>query len=186
MRYASIEELLEALYATISGPAGPRRWTRERELFHPLARLMRTGVDADGRRWIRIMSVTEYIADVAPFLAGRDFYEVEVAREIDRFGNIAQVRSVYQAYTTPPDNLTAPDAPGATQVPVLPQAKKGPGLRRSAPCPERRGVNLLQCYHDGERWWVLSVLWDNERDGVAIPETWRAPAPERDRTERSG
>lgn len=146
--YHSIEALLDTLYEVISGPAGPRRWTKERELFHPLARLMRTGTDADGRPWIKIMSLTEYIADVSPFLAGRDFYEIEIAREIDRFGNVAQVRSVYEAHTTPPDS-------------------------RESGTPERRGVNFLQLYHDGKRWWVLSILWDNERDGVQVPEDWQ-------------
>ena len=148
-RYATIDALLTDFYATISGPAGARRWSRERELFHPLARLMRTGVDQDGRPRIKIMSVSDYIADVTPFLAAQDFYEVEVGREVTRFGNIAQVRSVYEARTA----LAEPDSPAAL---------------------DRRGVNLIQLFHDGSRWWVLSVLWDNERDGVPVPDEWRS------------
>ena len=37
----------------------------------------------------------------------------------------------------------------------------------------RRGVNSIQLFHDGARWWIVSVLWDNERDGVAVPADWR-------------
>ncbi|HET9768390.1 MAG TPA: hypothetical protein VFS60_16180 [Thermoanaerobaculia bacterium] len=136
--------LIDEFYATISGPAGPRDWARERELFHPQARLMRTGVDEAGRPWIRVMSVDDYIEDTTPFFAANDFHEIEVARRVDRFGNWAHVRSVYEARRSPGD-------------------------------PEllKRGVNSIQLFHDGERWRVVSVLWDNERAGLEVPAEWR-------------
>lgn len=139
-----IDVLIRDFYGTISGPAGPRDWTRESAIFHPAARLIRTGVDAQGRPWMKVMTVDDYVADTSPFFAANDFYEVEVGRRIDRFGNVAHVRSVYEA-------RSSPDAPD-----VL-----------------RRGVNSIQLFHDGTRWWVVSVLWDNERDGVAVPADWR-------------
>lgn len=146
--FSSIEAVLTELYAAISGPAGPRDLERELRLYHPGGRLMRTGVDDDGRPWIRVMSPEEYHADTAAFFASADFYEIEVARKVERFGNIAWVRSVYEARRHPDD-------------------------------PEilKRGVNSLQLYHDGERWWVLSVLWDNEREGVTLPAEWLRPDP---------
>ena len=97
MHDEQLEALMAEFYATISGPAGPRDWLRERAIFHPQARLMRTGVDGEGRPWIRVMSVDDYIADTTPFFASQDFYEIEVARRVDRFGNVAQARSVYEA-----------------------------------------------------------------------------------------
>jgi hypothetical protein len=139
-----LDALLAAFYDTISGPAGPRDWARERDIFHPSARLMRTGVDETGHPWIRVMTVEDYIADTTPFFAAGDFYELEVARRVDRFGNVAQARSVYEA-------RRHPDAPELL----------------------KRGVNLIQLYHDGARWWVVSVLWDNERAGVAVSREWR-------------
>ena len=136
--------LIDELYAIISGPAGPRDWSRERVILHPQARLMRTGADEGGRPWIRVMSLDEYIADTAPFFAAGDFHEIEVARRVDRFGNWAHVRSVYEARRSPGD-------------------------------PEllKRGVNSIQLFHDGESWRVVSVLWDNEREGVEVPSDWR-------------
>lgn len=136
--------LIDEFYAIISGPAGPRDWSRERAILHPQARLMRTGADESGRPWIKVMSLDEYIADTAPFFAAGDFHEIEVARRVDRFGNWAHVRSVYEARRAPDD-------------------------------PEllKRGVNSIQLFHDGERWRVVSVLWDNERDGVQVPSDWR-------------
>lgn len=139
-----LASLIDEFYATISGPAGPRDWSRERELFHAQARLMRTGVDEAGRPWIRVMSVDDYIEDTTPFFAADDFHEIEVARRVDRFGNWAHVRSVYEARRSPGD-------------------------------PEllKRGVNSIQLFHDGERWRVVSVLWDNERAGLEVPMEWR-------------
>jgi hypothetical protein len=32
-----------------------------------------------------------------------------------------------------------------------------------------RGVAFFQLYHDGIRWWILSVVWDQERPGHSIP-----------------
>lgn len=144
MHDRQLDALIDDFYATISGPAGPRDWSRERELFHPEARLMRTGVDEAGRPWIRVMSVDDYVEDTTPFFAANDFHEIEVARRIDRFGNWAHVRSVYEARRSPGD-------------------------------PEllKRGVNSIQLFHDGERWRVVSVLWDNERPGLEVPSEWR-------------
>ncbi len=35
--------------------------------------------------------------------------------------------------------------------------------------PLGRGINSIQLWSDGRRWWVMSVLWDDERPGNAIP-----------------
>jgi len=32
-----------------------------------------------------------------------------------------------------------------------------------------RGVAVFQLYHDGNRWWIQSVVWDQERPGNALP-----------------
>ncbi|MEZ5996659.1 MAG: nuclear transport factor 2 family protein [Hyphomonadaceae bacterium] len=136
----NIGSVIERMYAIISGPAGPRDWAAQKQIFHPEARQMRTGVDERGAPWIKIMSVEDYAENTAPFFAVTDFYEVETARRIDVLGNIAHVWSVYEARNAPGD---------AT--------------------PERRGVNSIQLYRgeDG-RWRIISMIWDNERDGVKI------------------
>jgi hypothetical protein len=33
-----------------------------------------------------------------------------------------------------------------------------------------RGVNIFQLYFDGKRWWILSMVWDEERPGNPIPK----------------
>lgn len=136
-----VGSVVDAMYAMISGPAGPRDWTRQREIFHPEARQMRTGVDADGRPWIKIMNLDEYREDTAPFFAANDFYEIETSRRIDVFGNMAHVWSAYEARTALGDEM-----------------------------PERRGINSIQLYRDETgRWQIISMIWDNEREGLKLP-----------------
>ena len=39
--------------------------------------------------------------------------------------------------------------------------------------PFARGINSIQLYHDGARWWVVNVFWDSERADNAIPSEYR-------------
>ncbi len=133
--------VINAMYAMISGPAGDRDWTMHCELFLPGARQARTGIDAKGKPWVKIMSLDEYRNNTTPFFADNAFYEVEISRRLDVFGNMAHAWSVYEARTSPDDEV-----------------------------PERRGVNSIQLFRDGEgRWRIYSMIWDNEREGLAVP-----------------
>ncbi|MBI3678268.1 MAG: hypothetical protein HY243_16785 [Proteobacteria bacterium] len=115
----AIGAVIEAMYAMISGTKGARDWSLQSKIFHPSARQMRTGVDSDGKSWIKIMSLSDYEADVTPWFMQTDFYEVEIARKVQIFGNIAQAWSAYEA-------RHAPDG-----------------------APERRGINSIQLYRGG-------------------------------------
>jgi hypothetical protein len=137
---AGIGAIVDEMYAMISGPRGPRDWSRQANCFHPEARQIRTWIDADGRPACRIMSLDDYARDTTPFFADNDFYEVETARRIDLFGNIAHVWSAYEARTSLDDE------------------------------PERRGINSIQLFRDPDLGWrIVAMLWDNEREGVELP-----------------
>ncbi|MFN3584350.1 hypothetical protein [Phenylobacterium sp.] len=136
---AAIGAVIDEMYAMISGPAGPRDWSRQAAAFHPESRQMRTGVDEAGRAWIKIMSQEAYAEDVAPFFMANPFFEVEIARRIDVLGNMAHAWSLYEARRAPDDAV-----------------------------PERRGINSIQLYRDPDLGWrIVSMIWDNERPGVA-------------------
>ena len=32
-----------------------------------------------------------------------------------------------------------------------------------------RGVNIFSLYFDGKRWWIQTMLWDEERESNPIP-----------------
>jgi hypothetical protein len=139
---AQIGAAVDEMYAMISGPKGPRDWSRQANCFHPEARQIRTWVDEAGRPACKIMSPAAYARDTTPFFAANDFFEIETARRIDLFGNIAQVWSAYEARR------------------ALDDAE-----------PERRGINSIQLLKDPDRGWrIVSMIWDNEREGVALPD----------------
>lgn len=141
--FVELDGLIRALYRSISGASDAARdWSLQARLFHPAARQMRTGVE-DGSPWIRAMTPHEYRENAGELLRGRPFFEVEIGRTVQRFGNIAHVLSTYEAREDPDD-----------------------------PAVERRGVNSIQCYHDGRRWWIVNMIWDNERPGQTLPPAW--------------
>lgn len=136
----AIEALLDNLYDSISGPKGPRDWERQAACFAPGALQRRTGVDETGRAWMKAMDRDDYRRDTTPFFDATDFFEVEIARRIDRLGNMAQVWSLYEARSAPDDAN-----------------------------PERRGINSIQLFRDPDLGWrIVSMIWDNERPGVTV------------------
>lgn len=135
---ASPEAAITAVYASISGAAGaPRDWRRFRRLMHPRALSLRTVVEPDGTPRAQVFDVEAYIADVEPFFAANDFHEVEIARRVERYGQVAHAWSRYEA-------RARPDSPEVI----------------------KRGANSIQLWHDGTRWWIVSTVWDNDRAGV--------------------
>ena len=136
----SIESIIRAVYFSISGAAGaPRDWAMDKLLFHPAARLMPTRPLPDGGSAVEVLDVDGYAASRSPIFEVNDFYEVEIARRELRFGNVATVLSAYESRRTPDGR------------------------------PFLRGLNSFQFWWDGTRWWIMSVLWDNEREGVVLP-----------------
>ena len=137
---AAIGAAVDEMYAMISGPAGPRDWSRQANCFHPEARQIRTFLDADGAPAMKMMGLADYARDTTPFFAANDFFEIETARRIDLFGNIAHVWSAYEARN------------------ALDDAE-----------PERRGINSIQLFRDPALGWrIMSMIWDNERPGISV------------------
>jgi hypothetical protein len=140
---ASPDAIIKALYDVISGPAGQKRdWDRMRSLFVPHARLIPTQVRGTGAGAV-VLSVDDYIERAGPGLERNGFFERELARKTESFGNIMHVFSTYDSKRTAADEK-----------------------------PFARGINSIQLLKDGNRWWVVSVFWDSEREGNPIPEKY--------------
>jgi hypothetical protein len=143
----SIDAIIAAAYDVISGPAGKKRdWNRQRSLFFPGARLIPTATVA-GRNDVDlaplILDVEGYIARVEPLFQKEGFYEKEVARRVEQFGHIAHVWSTYESRHDPNDAE-----------------------------PFMRGINSIQLFNDGSRWWILSIYWQHESAQHALPEKY--------------
>ncbi len=67
------------------------------------------------------------------------YTERELAHIIHRYGNVATVLSSYEGKYSRTGKVVS------------------------------RGVNIYQLYFDGKRWWILSIVWDEERPGNPIP-----------------
>lgn len=131
----SIDAIVLAVYDVISGPAGEERnWDRMRSLFAPQARLIPSGRRPDGGFGHRMRSVEEYISTAGPQLEENGFFEVEINRVTEEFGNIAHLFSTYESRRNADD-----------------------------PDPFVRGINSFQLFDDGERWWILNIFWTDER-----------------------
>ena len=132
----AIGAVLDEMYDTISGPAGPRDWSRQLNAFMPEARQVRTWVDEAGRPQCLMMGLDEYAENVTSFFAANDFYEIETARRIDVFGNMAHAWSNYEARRSPDDSDV-----------------------------ERRGINSIQLFrHPDLGWRIIHMIWDSERN----------------------
>ncbi|MFC1688798.1 hypothetical protein ACFL07_03950 [Pseudomonadota bacterium] len=137
---SSPDAIIKAMYETISGPAGKRNWYRERSLFLEGARLIPIGKRVHKEGKLQVLSLEEWIEDAEPFLAENDFYEVEIMRQMNRFGNLLQAFSTYEARNSPD---------GA---------------------PIARGINSIQLLFKDSRWWIVTIMWDNESKDNPIPE----------------
>lgn len=139
---ASLDAIMAAIYDVISGPAGQtRNWDRFRSLMSPHARLIPTGVSREtGRPVHRALTAEEYITQIGPQLERGGFFERELGRKVERYGNIVHLMSAYDSKRT------------------LQDAE-----------PFTRGVNSMQLWFDGTRWWVLTIFWEAESPTTPIP-----------------
>ena len=142
---SSIDAIVRAAYDAISGAAGEKRdWDRERSLYHPGARLIPTAKPGTNDDLApQILDVEGFIARVEPYFAEHGFFEKEITRRTEQFGHIAHVWSVYESRHSEND-----------------------------PEPFMRGINSIQLFYDGIRWWILSIYWQHETAEDRIPEKY--------------
>jgi len=136
----SIEGIVKASYETISGGVGvPRQWGRDRTLYDPNVRFVSVELDPKKKVVATVTSHQEFVDETDAFLVKEGFTERELGQKIERYGNVATVLSSYE------------------------------GKNASTGKVVTRGVNIFQLYYDGKRWWVLSMVWDQERPDNPIP-----------------
>ena len=140
----TVDAIIASLYSVISGPAGEaRNWDRMRSLFLPEGKLIATAVRSTGEVVKRVLTVEDYITQSGPVLEKNGFFEKEIHRKQEVYGHIAHCFSTYEA------RKTSTDAE-----------------------PFMRGINSIQLYHDGKRWWILTVFWQTENKDLLIPKEY--------------
>ena len=137
---ASPGAIIKAMYEIISGPSGKRNWYRMRSLFADGARMIPTGERINGKSGFKVMDVEEWIKEAEVYFTENDFWETEIVNKSHVFGNICQTFSTYEAR----------------------DQKEGQ--------PIARGINSVQLLYREDRWWIVTVMWDNESRENPIPE----------------
>ena len=133
---ATIDALIEAYYESVSGHPGSRDGERMLSLFIEGGKISvgLTGDEPthelaeDYLRTERFLTLTE------------DFFEREISRDTQRFGNMANVISTYGISDAMENtNYTA------------------------------RGVTVFQLLRHSDRWWILSTMWQRESPEYPLP-----------------
>ena len=90
--------------------------------------------------------VEGYAQGAGTYFKTHGFFENSIVNRVERFGNVAQVFSSYESRHAPNEK------------------------------PFARGVNSIQLFNDGTRWWVVSILWDEETPANSLPQELAPPA----------
>jgi len=86
------------------------------------------------------MTPEAYQKGNAPFFQQSGFYEEELKRNVRQFGNVAMVESAYQF-----------------------RLEKGGKV-------EQRGINYFTLVRSGGRWWITSLVWQDETKDLPLPK----------------
>jgi hypothetical protein len=105
-----------------------------------------TSATRKGGGSVRLLDVEGYARGAGGYFKTHAFYESAIVNRVERFGNIAQVFSSYASRNAPDEK------------------------------PSARGVNSIQLFNDGSRWWVISILWDEETLATRLPADLATPA----------
>jgi hypothetical protein len=127
----------------ISGPAGTKRdGARLRSLFIPQATMAAMYETRSGELKEVEFSLERYISQSLPQMDKTGFFEHEVSRKTESFGQIVSIFSTYESRYKSQDK------------------------------PFERGINSLQLFDDGKRWWVRTILWESETATLKLPRKY--------------
>jgi hypothetical protein len=139
---ATIDGIVDAYYAAVSGPKGqPRDWGRFLSLFMPEARFI-VSRTVDEEVVPLALTPDEFVKSNNTYFERGGYFESDIHRQTTAFGHIAQVFSTYESKRS----LAQADA-------------------------YARGINSFQLMNTGDRWWITTVMWDSENiDTNPIPQ----------------
>ncbi len=136
---SSLDGIIDAFYDVVSGPAGEARDWARDSTLY-LPGVRFVVVSRDEDRQLAAGNFDHGTwAAASNGSLEQGFYEEEIHRVTRRFGPITDVFSTYVWRTT----------------------EDGP--------VGGRGINSLQLFDDGERWWITGALWTSEEPGNPIP-----------------
>ncbi len=139
---ATIDGMIKAYYDVISGPAGKAREWARDRTLY--IKDLRFVDVAYTKDGTVAPRIQDHqtYVDASDGLSKRGFFETEVHRVTERFGPIAHVWSTYESR----------------------QEAKGPVIAR--------GINSIELFWDGKRWWIANAIWTDETKDNPIPKEY--------------
>jgi hypothetical protein len=98
----TIDHIIAADFDSVSGPAGPKNKVRQQTLYTPTATFVSIS-NSGGQLRVVPMTFEQYLAP-SPSEAS---YEREIGRRTERYGNLADVRSITEERNLPGGPVTA-------------------------------------------------------------------------------
>ncbi|HEY1250921.1 MAG TPA: nuclear transport factor 2 family protein [Thermoanaerobaculia bacterium] len=138
----TIDGMIKAWYDVISGPAGKPREWARDRTLY-MKDLRFVMVETDKDGKIDPQIVNhQEYVDGSDASLSKGFFEKEIHRVTERFGPIAHVWSTYETR----------------------RVENGPVVRR--------GINSIELYWDGKRWWIANGVWTDETKENPIPKEY--------------
>ncbi len=139
---STIDGIIRAYYEVVSGPAGKPREWARDRTLY-IPDLRFVQVDI-GRDGSPAARISSHqeYVDRSNAALERGFYETEIHRVTERFGPIAHVWSTYESRRT-------------VDGPVI-----------------ARGINSIELFWDGKRWWIANAVWTDEAPSQPIPKEY--------------
>jgi hypothetical protein len=142
---STVNGIIHTLYDVISGPAGQDRdWNAFRNLFAEDARMYIAVPDKDSGSILKSITPEEYAERNKTRLSDIGFNEDELYRIINSYGAGTQIFSTYESHFT--------NKNGEEEI--------------------TKGINNIQLYFDGERFFIVSIFWDANAKNIEVPDRY--------------
>lgn len=139
----TLDGIIKAYYDVVTVKKGEKvSYERDSLLHVPNALVGMAQAGKDGKVKVRLITLKQFHLNSDAYLEKDGFVEKEISRKVENFGAIYHVWSTYESKNV-------------ADGPVI-----------------ERGINSIQLYFDGTRFWILSWVFDNETKEQPIPKKY--------------
>ncbi|MDB4920156.1 hypothetical protein [Mucilaginibacter sp.] len=137
---STLDGIMKAYYDVVTVKKGGKVYFERDSLLHwPEARVGAVNISKNGKPKLSYISLKEFHRLSDAMLEKDGFDEHEISRKTEKFGAIYHVWSTYESRNEP----------------------GGPIIER--------GINSIELFNDGTRFWILGWFYDGERKDNPIP-----------------
>lgn len=137
---STLDGIIKAFYDVVSVKKGGKVYYERDSLLHwKDVRVGGVSMNKNGRPVIGFVTLKKFHELSDPYVEKDGFDEREISRKVEKFGAVYHVWSTYESRNEP----------------------GGPVIDR--------GINSIELFNDGNRFWILGWFYDGERKDNPIP-----------------